>query len=175
MAWFKRRAETKQPPPVREGLFQAVHFPRELVENSPAAPTMTPIKELADNDNQLALQKAIGELDVMMRIGAPIWLSFPPITSAKIATLSLLMHDHEPLVASTAANALWQLLMTAAAPDQVALLERIASPTDTHADYDVARGLVSDLMTSALGRNLKAGEMENVTGLLRMQLRVSPA
>jgi hypothetical protein len=175
------RPETKQPPEAHEhearlpqqaheGM-QAVYFPRELVENSPAAPTMTRIEELANDDwSDWAVQNAIEELDEVLRVGAPVWLSYPPINSAKVTTLSLLMRDHDPRVASTAANALWQLLLTTATPAKVALLERVASRTDTEAKNEVARRLLSDLMTSALGRALNTGEKESVTTLISVHL-----
>lgn len=169
--------EAKRPQQVHEGRLQAVYFPRDLVEKSPAAPTMNRIEELANADwifredwSVTRIQDAIEELDEVMRIGAPVWLSYPPINSAKVATLLLLMHDHDPRVASTAANALWQLLLTTATPAKVALLERIASRTDTEAKNKVAHRLLSDLMTSALGRDLETGEMESVTTLISMHL-----
>lgn len=172
-----REHEAKRPQQVHEGRLQAVYFPRDLVENSPAAPTMTRIEELANEDwigredwAVTRIKDSIAELDEVMRIGAPVWLSYPPINIAKVATLSLLMHDHDPGVASTAANALWQLLLTTATPAKVALLERIASRTDTEAKNNVASRLLSDLMTSALGRDLKTGEMESVTTLITMHL-----
>jgi len=172
MGWFKK-SQPVQPAKGRD--FKAEFW---TADDFPDNPTLTPIRtrieQLASSGDESALRKAISELGVIERFTAPLCLGLPPITSTKVATLSLLMFDSDPTFANSACNGLWQLLLSDAKPDQLALLKQIASPTGSHANYDVAHELVSTLMTSSLGRNLKAGEMENVTRLIRAQLGLSP-
>jgi hypothetical protein len=180
MGWFSKRSrhETKLPQAREEKGLKTVFF---NAVDMPMNPTRAHIEQLANSDDEPALRKAIAEMGDL-RAGAPMWLAFPPITSAKVATLSLLIYDAQPdagiipgmNTANVAHLALWQLLLSGAKPDQLAILEQIASPEGSHANYDVAYGILSTLMTSSLGRDLKAGEMENVRRLIGSHLRLSP-
>jgi hypothetical protein len=169
MSWFSKKPQRQAEPQqvVQQPSFKAVYYTESDASADPD------LVRIAHGDDAAALQKSMTELDMSGRAGVIMWLGLPPVTSAKAATLSLYLSD-TGILAEGASFALWQLLMSAAKPDELALLERVASPVPTHAGYDDARAVVSRLMTSALGRDLKAGEMESVTHLLGRHVRLTP-
>jgi hypothetical protein len=168
MAWFSKKSkpEPEAKRPTQESPFKAVYFTEADVNVDPS------LRQLANEDDESKLRGALAELSDMDRMAVVGCLGLPPITATKVATLSRQLQD--PFTADVAGVALWQLLLSDAQPDQLALLERIASPTPSNTDYDVAYGLVSGLMTSSLGRDLKAGEMETARRLVGSFLRLSP-
>ena len=169
MSWFAKKTrhevEPQQAPPVK--IFKDVYYTRADV---PADPDLDAV---ASEEDASALQKAMSELDMGGRAGVIQRMGLSPVTSAKVATLSLYMTD-PGLLAEGASFALWQLLMTTAQPDELALLEQAASATPTHVNYDATSAVVERLMTSSLGRTLKAGEMGAVTQLVGRHLRLTP-
>jgi hypothetical protein len=166
MGWFSRKSKpkTEPPQPAQKPALQTVFFTQVNVRPH--------LRQLASNDDAAALHKAISALDPIERLSVVGSLALPPVTSTKVATLSLEMFD--PTVVEIAIRGLWQLLLSKATPAQIAVLERIASPTVTDANYAVGYGILSDLMTSSLGRALKVGEMENVRHLVAAFLKLSP-
>jgi len=180
MGWFHKRekpqqqAEPPRPDQEKRRVFKTVYFPDAAHMNVDER-----LFELASETDESVLREAVHALPEFERSAIIGPMALPPITSAKVATLSLLMFDSDPALgqlanSNLASFALWQLLMSSAKPDQVALLERIMSPTSSHENYDVAYGVVSGLMASSLGRDLKAGEMENARRLVGHHLGLVP-
>lgn len=178
MRWFGKRSrpENKSPEPVPARQFKAVHWTADKVRNNPdIAPIEARVEQLAasEDGSVSAVRAVLSGMDTVHQVGVPLWLGLPPITSGKVANLSLLMFGEE-FVAKTADLGLWQLLLSDAKPDQLALLERIATQPPTPQNYEAANQLLSTLMSSALGRSLKAGEIENVRRLIYSNLGLSP-
>lgn len=167
MRWFSKKSQEQTPP---AQVFEAVYWTRESLAGTPGmlTPNMARIEELANGGDEAALQNAMRELTWEDRVALPLWLSFPPATGPKVAALSMLVHEYPSPVPPI--KALWQVLLSRATPDQIAMLERLAGQAMTDSSYGDAHGLLTELMRSSLGRDLKAGEMENVNRLLEINL-----
>ena len=164
MGWFSKKPQQEEAsaPPK----FEVTYFREETV-----AKWDPRIRQLANEDDASVLRASIRELDSTDQMALAVCLALSPITSTKVATLSLLMQTQ---VADVASHALWQQLMSVAGEHELALLREYESPKPTSVNYDAAYALLSGLMTSALGRDMKVGEMENVRGLVDRFLRLLP-
>lgn len=121
------------------------------------------------------LQRIIGDLSDKTRAKSVGWVS-ESRDADTVATLSLVFQTNEPAVHAWASDSLWALVVSAETPEQKAALltftfgrrqEEMLAPSGPCSQ--AIRGVISSL----LGRELKAGEGETAEGLLGEHLHVA--